>query len=71
MLFRNLHTLEELKEASSLIDTHSYLLQEHYGNNLPTLITPRTQEYKKTPKINKDNDRINQIIKEFTNRFDN
>ena len=65
-MFRNeFHTLEGL-QISTLIDTHSFVLQSHYGTILPTEQVPRSYPYHiKRKKPTADEIRIAETIKNF------
>ena len=70
MLFRNLSYME-IKEISSLIDSHSFLLQNHFGDNLPfervsSKSYPIKETLTKEDQLNKT--RIDEIINRFVNK---
>ena len=70
MLFRNeFHTLEGLIEISSLIDCHSFILQNHSGINLQPEQVPRSYPYHiKRKKPTADEIRIAETIENYINR---
>ena len=68
MPFRNLSFIE-IKELASLIDSHSYLLQEHFGSDLPFERKPCSNYIPKPTKKEIENqERIKKTINAFTKR---
>ena len=66
MMFRNLQPFE-LKQLDSVLNTHSYILQNHPGINLPTLQTPRSTPviYNRSQKTTCKEKRIAETIQNF------
>ena len=67
MMFRNLQPFE-LKQLDSLLNTHSYILQNHSGIDLPTEQVPRSYPYHIKPKQEtQKQQRINKTLEKYFN----
>ena len=68
MMFRNLQPFE-LKQLDSVLNAHSYILQNHLGIDLPTEQIPRCYPYHIKPeRETQDKERIAKTIKKFVSQ---